>query len=207
MRDFRHWTPRYLVNRSIEKTYRASNPDLPWLTQQANSILAGWLLTTDQGLEFGSGRSTIWFCQKTASLFSVEHNPAWYEVVSKKLDALDLNNIDYRLVQKHEMGIEKPSYVEAAAELEDASLDFALVDGIFRDDCVLVAIQKLRPGGVLIIDNANHYLPSRSISPNSIPIGRLPASPLWEVVYHRLKSWRLIWTSNGVSDTALYFKP
>jgi len=207
LRDLRHWTPRYLVNRSIEKIYRTSNPDLPWLTQQANLILATWLLPEDRGLEFGSGRSTIWFCQRAASLFSIEHNAAWHEIVSKKLQTLNLTNIDYRLVQKHEMGIAKPSYVETAAILKDESLDFVLVDGIYRDDCAHLAIQKLRPGGLLIIDNVNHYLPSRSISPNSIPLGNAPASPLWEIAYNTLKNWRFIWTSNGVSDTALFFKP
>ena len=207
MRNFRHWTPRYLVNRSMEKVYRISNPDLPWLTQQANSILASWLLPKDRGLEFGSGLSTIWFCQRTAFLFSIEHNPAWYAIVSKKLQTHHLRNIDYRLVQQLEMGVVKPTYVEAAANLENESLDFALVDGIYRDDCALIAIQKLRPGGLLIIDNVNHYLPCRSNSPNSIPSEGAPASPLWTDVYTTLKNWRVIWTSNGVSDTALFFKP
>ncbi|MCC6147170.1 MAG: hypothetical protein IT308_06330 [Anaerolineaceae bacterium] len=207
MRSFSHWSPRYLLNRSIEKIYRFSNPNLPWLTPQANSILATWLLPQDRGLEFGSGRSTLWFCQRIACLFSVEHDAEWYKIVTEKLGALKIDNVAYHLVSKDEKGIAHPAYVEVAEHLEEESLDFVLVDGIFRDDCTALAMRKLRPGGLLVIDNANHYLPSNSISPNSIPLEHTPASPVWASVYMTLKTWRLIWTGNGVSDTAFFFKP
>lgn len=207
MRSFSHWSLNYLVNRAIEKNYRAKNPGLPWLTPQANRILTTLLLPGDVGLEFGSGRSTIWFSRRVKSLTSVEHNPEWFARVSKMLIEQDIQNVDYRLCKKEEIGVKKPKYIETVESINENSIDFVLVDGIYREDCVETVIPKLKPGGVLIIDNVNHYLPSHSKAPNSIPADQQPPNPIWEKEYKIIKFWRTIWTSNGVSDTAFFFKP
>lgn len=208
MRSFAHWTPRYLFDRSLEKLYRRRHPDLPWLTPSANQILTTCLKDTDRGAEFGSGKSTIWFSKQIASLVSVEHNPVWYEKVRKELEILGQQNVTY-LFRPQKPG-ENPlqsAYVLEAQKLANASLDFALVDGIYRDACVWVLLDKIAPGGLLIIDNINLYLPSSSRCPNSIRPNGSPVTPLWERVYAILKQWRYIWTSNGISDTAIFFKP
>jgi len=59
--------------------YEWSHSNYPWLTQQANLILSTLLKPTDMGLEWGSGRSTIWFTQRVKYLTSVEHDEAWYK--------------------------------------------------------------------------------------------------------------------------------
>lgn len=179
---------------------------MPWLTPQANAFLETWLLPTDCGAEFGSGGSTLWFARKVASLISVEHNPAWFAKVSLEIGARGIHNVDYRFC-----AIESPNsreeYVRNLKDLMDSSLDFVLVDGIYREDCAGAAIPKLKPGGVLIIDNVNLYLPCRSKAPNSIPAEKPAANPAWGLVYQQIAGWRKIWTSNGISDTAFFIKP
>lgn len=97
-------------------------------------------------------------------------------------------------------------YVNEIKSLEDESLDFCLVDGLYRGYCALAAIPKVKPGGLLVIDNVNWYLPHQTRSPNSIRLGE-PNGKEWKEAYQLLKDWRYIWTSSGVTDTALYFKP
>lgn len=206
MRSFRHWSPRYLFDRSNEKIYRLLHPGLPWLTPQANQILESWIRPGDAGLEFGSGRSTLWFSARAGTLLSVEHNPDWYHIVTAQLEAQGRKNVNYHLKPKDEAGKTQPAYVEAALELADNSIDFILVDGIYRDLCAVVGICKLRVGGILIIDNVNHYLPSASMAPNSVPRDGVPDSQVWQEVYQTLRTWRTIWTSNGISDTAIFVK-
>jgi len=209
MRTFRHWTPRYLISRVVEKQYRRTHPDLPWLTQTANRMLDTLILPPDQGLEFGSGRSTLWFANRVNHLTSVEHNPEWYARVSTWLTEKSYQNVDYRLCPGKDHAMNRndlPEYVQIVKDLPGNSLEFVLVDGIFRDACALLALEKLKPGGFLIIDNANLYLPSRSCSPNSRTEQNGPASRLWEQFILQTKDWRKIWTSNGVSDTAFFFK-
>ena len=85
MRSFQHWTPRYIWNRLALMAYERQHPDRPWLTRAMIENLDTWLRPDDVGLEFGSGRSTIWFAQKVGHLTSVEHHPGWYAKVNDRL--------------------------------------------------------------------------------------------------------------------------
>jgi len=59
MRSIQHWTPRYLKDRLAEAYYHRTHPGHPWLTRWANEMLASYLRSSDVGVEFGSGRSTL----------------------------------------------------------------------------------------------------------------------------------------------------
>jgi hypothetical protein len=98
------------------------------------------------------------------------------------------------------------TYVSSIAEVV-GPFDLIIVDDLYRDHCALSAIEYLRPGGLLLIDNINWYLPSRSVSPVSRRQEDGPASPLWAEFSDRVQAWRQIWTSNGVTDTAIWVKP
>lgn len=78
---------------------------------------------------------------------------------------------------------------------------------MYRDACVNMVLEKIRPGGILVIDNIDRYLPCDSVSPLSRAKDAPLASEEWGRFHERVKDWRLIWTSNGVWDTAIWFKP
>ncbi|NEO32995.1 MAG: class I SAM-dependent methyltransferase [Symploca sp. SIO3C6] len=201
MQTITHWTPRYLANRISLAIYEKQHPDHPWLTQSAISILSNYLKKSDIGLEWGSGRSTAWFAARIKYLVSVEDNYEWYQIVRKKLDHLNLNNTHYLLATDRE------SYIGAADNFQDDSLDFVLVDGRHhRNTCAVKAVSKVKTGGVIVLDNANRFLPSNSHSPNSRTYETGPASDEWQHFLDLVKDWRRIWTSNGVSDTAFFIK-
>ena len=209
MRSLKHWTPTYVKDRLAEMWYQKTNPDKPWLTRDANLILDSYLKKSDHGLEFGSGRSSLWLAQRVAKLTSVEHNEAWYQRVKQMIAEHSTENIDYRYLAQaaDEKDAPRSGYVRVADEFAPASLDFVLVDGIYRDHVAESVIDKLRPGGVLIIDNVNRYLPSDTRSPASRSLQAGPDGPVWEKVYREIESWRRIWTTSGVTDTAFFFKP
>ncbi|MDX9863708.1 MAG: class I SAM-dependent methyltransferase [Anaerolineaceae bacterium] len=208
MRSIRHLTPRYIVNRTIEKLYRRTHPGIAWLTPDANDILDSCLCKEDRGIEFGSGNSTVWFAKRVAFLDSVEHQANWYEKIAQMLDEARLDNVRYHLhARDADDNPDASGYVRIADSFALGSLDFALVDGIYRAHCVRAVIDKLKPGGLLIIDNVNLYLPCESMAPNSVPVDGKPVTPVWQEVYDVIHLWRTIWTSNGVSDTAIFIKP
>jgi predicted O-methyltransferase YrrM len=93
-----------------------------------------------------------------------------------------------------------------AQSLGTESIDFALVDGLYRDHVSLALLPKIRPGGVLVIDNVNRYIPSLTRSPGSLRPPAAPATAAWEQVTAALMAWRQIWTSSGVWDTAIFVK-
>jgi predicted O-methyltransferase YrrM len=205
----RFWlTPGYVYRRTLDLLYRRAHPADPWLTPAAIAMLETLLQATDRGAEFGSGRSTLWFAARVAELTSVETSIQWYEKVTRKLKERGVSNVDYILVpddQPRQSG-DSP-YARTALGFPDAGLDFALVDGYYRDYSAKFILPKLKPGGLLVIDNINWSLPSQSKAPGTRPPELGPATSTWAEVWREISGWRSIWTSNGVGDTAIFFKP
>lgn len=208
-RTFKHVTPRYIVDRVFEILYQKVNPDAPWLVPNAIPVLESLLKPTDVGVEFGSGRSTVWLARRVGALISIEHNEIWHQKISDNLYKEKFTNVDYRFVSaKESKTSDCTEYLAVLEEIEDNSLDFALVDGIFRDRCALGLIPKLCGGGLLIIDNVNWYLPSNSRAPSSRNWEQGPVpNGCWSEVYSTISKWRVVWLSSGVTDTAVFFKP
>lgn len=172
-------------------------------------IIDQWLRPDDQAVEWGSGRSTAWFARRVQRLRSVEHHSGWYQSVTNAINQQGLKNVDYVLVEQTG---NRPSDAEAYSQgtlcdIGEESLDFALVDGIFRDHCALVVLRKLKPEGLLVIDNTHRYLPSSSGSLFTIPSdGPCPTSR-WEQFLTEISGWRRVWFIDGVHDDVLFFKP
>ena len=208
-RAYRHLTPRYVFNRLQQLADLRRRPDAPWLTRQANEMLASLILPTDVGLEFGSGRSTVWLARRACRLTSVEHHPAWHAAVSRQLADQNIANVEYlyREQDVDEENAAQSGYVRVADGMQAESIDFALVDGIYRVDFATAVIPRLAPGGLLILDDAQRYVPSDSSSPGARSRQDGPASRKWSAFLEAVHGWRTIWTSSGVSDTAIWFKP
>lgn len=210
MKSFAHWTPKYLFSRFTDVLYRKTHPDDPWLTPKAIKYLDAWIKSDHIAAEFGSGSSTIWLAKRVAVLTSVEHDQNWYMKVSQMLNDCGLENVNYILaseISSDYENVDESDYLKKAIDLPENKLDLALVDGKHRSQCSNILINKLRPGGLLIIDNANLYLPCESNSPNSRSIIEGPASTEWKFFWNSVQDWEKVWTSNGVFDTALFFKP
>lgn len=91
----KHWKPRYIIDRIGVLFYEFKNPDSPWLAKDSISILSSWINENEIGLEWGSGRSTLWLAKKVKHLTSVEHNIKWYNYINSKINELGINNVDY----------------------------------------------------------------------------------------------------------------
>jgi hypothetical protein len=207
-----HRTPVYILHRLQDVLYRKLNPNTPWLTPKAVDFIASVLHKEDQGLEYGSGRSTTWFAGRVTHLVSVEHNPDWYARVTGTIKKLGLDNIEYHLHPRpiDSTNFEKllvSQYVQASKSLKPESLDFVLVDGLARPACAIRAITLLKNGGWLILDDANHYLPSESNAPNSRSMKDGPLNEYWIKVEQAIKGWKVLWFGNGVKETLVFQKP
>jgi Predicted O-methyltransferase len=203
LRIRRHHTPVYVVNRVRNLFWNARHADDPWLTPDSIRLLGGLLRPVDRGVEFGSGRSTPWFASRVAHLTSVETDQAWFRLIQSRLVGQGLSSkVDYRLVNSS-----VASHVAVARSFPKESLDFSLVDGHHRDVVAVELIDKMRLGGILVVDNAERYLPNPG---TSSPSARRPrdgyASEAWKEFAERTSSWRPMWTSSGISDTAIWIR-
>jgi SAM-dependent methyltransferase len=200
-----HLTPSYVYRRASTISYRLLHPRRPWLNPDAVRYLNSALRPDWSGIEWGSGRSTIWLGGRTTALTSIESNRQWYERVTAQVARARIQNVDLRLVEAQE-GDEAAAedYVGAKPELLPGSLDFAFVDGIFRERCAMRATRLLRSGGLLIFDNANWWFPPPTKTPFS---ASYLATPLAEELAELLRGWDVRWTSDGITDTALWTAP
>jgi predicted O-methyltransferase YrrM len=182
---------------------------VPWLTRQAVEILNDRLKPSDVGLEWGSGRSTVWLAQRVEHLISIEHNDYWYKRVKNTLCDKGADNVELLYVPLEEKDKGQPEYVCVAAQQPGASLDFVLVDGRLRDQCTEVALQLLKPGGMLIIDDAARYIQHPYCCPQSVEAQNGPPSQLWAKIAMELEALTIksIWTSDGVTATVFYIMP
>lgn len=205
MKKITHITPRYFFSRVNTWYYYKLHPDEPWLTQDAIKILDNLLSKNDVGIDFGSGRSTLWFAERLKKLYSIEGNKGWYDKVNHLITKSGFNNIEYQYIKNENASPEYSSDYLKVYEKE-ASFDFVLVDGIYRYEPADMAIDKLQSGGLLVIDNCNWFLASNSNSPTSVP-STAEQDKEWSSFNTKTEQWRRIWTSNGVTDTLILIKP
>ncbi len=204
--------PRCLYALAQRRLWRSTHPDVPWLTRQAVEILDDRLKPGDVGLEWGSGRSTVWFARRVTQLTSIEHNDYWFNRVKKTLCDEGIENVELLYAPLESKDGAKPPYISVAAESTEggkASLDFILVDGRLRDQCTEIAMQLIKPGGMLIIDDAARYIQHPYCCPQSVAAQNGSPSQLWAKIETELEALgaEVIWTSDGVTATVFYFMP
>lgn len=148
---------------------------VPWLTEDAIKFLEEFFkLNKDpKVLEFGSGASTLWFAQRTKNLTSVEHNQDWFNFVKSTLESTpNTFSIDYHYIPQ--------PYYQFCDNIPDNFFDLVLVDGRNRKGCILHAIRILKPGGILMLDNAERKY--------------------YQCIFSYLKEWKTIITEQTKPD-------
>ncbi len=191
------------------KIFKLFHPTTPWTSQAAINTFPLVLNKKMIGFEYGSGFSTIFFSKHLKHITSIEHNPLWHELVSKKLIAEGINNVSYHLVppsapsQKKDYSYlyqpfgltnadfqvreEYDAYFSFISNYQDNHFDFIMVDGRARVECCLLAIDKLKSGGIFVLDNSDRHR----------------YTPVFKV----LSGWKSVTSTTGLFDTTFWFKP
>jgi hypothetical protein len=179
-RSFPTWFKSFRAERSL------LDQATPWIPFEASHWLEKYLRPDMKVFEYGSGGSTIFFCERVGQLFSVEHEKRWYWLVSKALEQRALTNCLYQLQEPYStVGMASPEpgseiggpaspmfifderesdyprmsfdkYVNAIDDHPDDTFDLVFVDGRARRGCINRAIPKVRHGGYLMLDNSNN---------------------------------------------------
>lgn len=119
----------------------------PWYTRSFLDELATWDLSDKAVLEIGMGASTIWWNKKAKWVTAWDMNSDWYYAVTKHMD----------FTKSTSFIPQEGKIIEAMKNTMDVEcFDIAIVDCEpieYRDNCTQAALQYLKPGGRLIIDN------------------------------------------------------
>lgn len=151
------------------------NDGVPWIVYEATEMFDKIIKPDFYIFEYGSGGSTIYFLKKVKKLISIEHDIDWYTRVSNITKKLNINNHEYKLFEPQKIdendGIDysnyvadlNPSYypnhhfkkyVSYIDKFDNESFDFVLIDGWSRPTCIEHSINKVKPGGFIVLDNS-----------------------------------------------------
>ncbi|NEQ74827.1 MAG: hypothetical protein F6K23_18340 [Okeania sp. SIO2C9] len=121
----------------------------PLLTEEAIKFLENFLKQKPHAkvLEFGSGGSTIWLSKLTKNLTSIEHDGRWFQQVKNQIQKQkNCHPVDIKLLAR--------PYHKICEKIPEESFDLILVDGRDRMKCFEASIKLLKPGGILMLDDA-----------------------------------------------------
>ncbi|RYG09355.1 MAG: FkbM family methyltransferase [Chitinophagaceae bacterium] len=122
---------------------------LPWVTYSFIDFIKDRISKKHNVFEYGSGSSTAFYAKRAKTVVSVEHNEAWYELVSKSNPV----NAEIIFCALKRGG----SYSNKAADL-NRKFEIIIVDGRDRVNCCKNSIAALSEDGVLILDDSERSI-------------------------------------------------
>lgn len=120
---------------------------LPWYTKSFLDELVTWDLKDKVVFEYGCGASSLWWNKKCKKLYGVESNADYHAAVVEATWPKALIILPY---EDNVQGY--ANSIKICCE----QFDIIIIDGEpiqWRDACVQSAIDRIVPGGKLIIDN------------------------------------------------------
>jgi len=137
--------------------------ELPWFSYASIDFLEDYLKPHMTVCEYGSGGSTLFFARRVKSVFSIEDNSKWLELVTRRLEEKSIHNAKLKLCPfdfKNPVGFEESDYLHA---IPNERFDVIVVDGTeewtpVRPFCFQKAEASVKPGGIIIVDDSWRYL-------------------------------------------------
>jgi precorrin-6B methylase 2 len=149
--------------------------ELPWLPFRLIDELAVRVDDSSRVFEYGGGGSTLWFLDRGATVVTVEHHPGWASELRRRITS------DRWTLVERSADDAFAAYVGAIEEHPDDSFDVVVVDGRERARCLTAALPKVRPGGLLVVDDVDRERYQAAIDATGWPrrdvVGFAPAKP------------------------------
>jgi hypothetical protein len=147
---------------------------VPWVTFGSIDELSRLVRPGFRIFEYGSGGSTVFFSRRAGQVYSVEHDPEWFAKVGSFLKRENLScttwlkepspnrsspnsteiSHSFASTAKEFAGLSFEDYAKSIDIFADEYFDLILLDGRARPGCYAVSLRKLKPGGTIVLDNA-----------------------------------------------------
>jgi hypothetical protein len=148
---------------------------LPWLPFRLIDLLGERLQPGMRVFEYGGGGSTLWFLDQGLEVVTDEHDAAWARILKETT-----TSSSWELLV-HPLDDGGAAYVGAIDAYPDGHFDLVVVDGRHRARCVAASLAKVRPGGMLVVDDVDRERYAAAL--DAVPwqrtdiIGFAPAKP------------------------------
>jgi hypothetical protein len=158
------------INHASSSNWEAGEP---WWNARAIDYLQSRLPREGRAFEWGSGGSTVWLTRNGMSVTAIESEYEWAERVRKRCPAADVRFIpgtDTGTLrsepQLRDRGVHYfDEYVSAIDGFAAETFDVIVIDGICRKECASFAAKKVKPGGIVVLDDTNWKYLRRAAGP------------------------------------------
>lgn len=143
---------------SIPPGYNVINPQqqslvygIPWIATEASMTLNRWLKGHHVALDLGLGGSTVFYAARCLKVYGVEVDSSkqWEPAMLKAMQDQELTNTDLRFVGTEAAVVEEINKLDAEFDLISVDTYHPLNRELF----LVTALPKLKPGGVIVMDN------------------------------------------------------
>jgi len=135
------------------KAMTPAGEPLPWYTYPAIDFLARRSFAGRTVLEFGGGQSTSWWSARADAVVTVEEDADWY----RALLAERRPNVEVHHVPADRRVRSIAPLRDLIASFGERRFDIVVIDGHLRAEAVPLAFQMLKPGGAIVLDDADRY--------------------------------------------------
>lgn len=119
---------------------------IPWMNYHFIDFVSKRLHKDMHIFEYGSGYSTSYWAKLVRTVTSVEYDKEWFQKVGSSLPD------NARLIFNDK--IDSDEYAKSCL-IQENNYDVIVVDGRNRVSCMLYSLPKLKPNGVIILDDSH----------------------------------------------------
>ena len=140
--------------------------DMPWWTYKAVDEVDAYLAQRPSArvFEYGSGASTVWLARRSAEVHTVEHDEEWADILAPRLLSFDNvtlhhvppESVETPVVRSGRRGYADQDFSRYVDRVHEVGglFDIVVIDGRARMDCLMAAVEHVKPSGVVIVDNS-----------------------------------------------------
>jgi len=137
--------------------------DGPWWNARAVTYLEEHLPPGGSAFEWGSGASTVWLASQGLHVIAIEADAEWAARVRRRCPEVEVRLIpgatSGRLRSEPQLRDRGQhffdEYVATIDRVDSAGFDVVVVDGICRTACAQRAAERVKPGGLVVLDDTN----------------------------------------------------
>lgn len=126
---------------------------IPWYSYPCIDFLNHRRFDDRRILEFGGGNSTLWWAGRSKEVVALESNAAWFERIKDRMPG----NVELLYVSEDSR---ERNIVEVDRVLRPqptGSFDVIIIDGLYREEMIPVAIKYLSSDGAIVCDDSQGY--------------------------------------------------
>lgn len=142
----------YDLSCAMQRPIASNGAPIPWYTYPAVEYFDQLDAKGLNIFEYSSGNSSLYWAQKGANVYSVEHNAEWFEEMSQKSSSLKALTL----------ATDRGSYATTITKY-NVNFDIIIIDGAWRNDCAREALKRCEKETLVLLDNSDWYTDVASI--------------------------------------------